>query len=239
MNQLNKLIKYKISGIILTGDMMKKTLLLVLSLFSFISVYALETNSYRIDISNNFNKKSENYFEYEDKEKDLLVTLSIDVDHNNDEIDIDKYALGLLKDNNYLETIKNMFTNYEGTKIEDYSVDVVKIDNHNALKINLSSTNIPLENYSSKVYQQQLVLSSKNYLYHIIITSNNKDELESENILNIIKSFKILDEDITYDNPYTNYYLSIALVIALWIFVFTCILTKKNRKKVKEIRRKK
>ncbi|MDD6878760.1 MAG: hypothetical protein PUD59_00815 [bacterium] len=215
---------------------MKKILILLISLLFVLPVYAYQTNSYKIDIPNEFIQKKENYFIYEKDEK--IVTILIDISNNNDNLDIDKYALGLLKDNNYIETIKNKFIEINDAQIDEYNIEVTKIDNHNALKIHLVSSNIPLEDYSSIVYQEQFVLSSKNYLYHLIVTSNDKEEPNSETIMNVIKSFKILDEDIIEKNIYTNFYLAIGIVIASWIFILTCILTKKNRKKLKNIKKR-
>ena len=65
------------------------------------------------------------------------------------------------------------------------------------------------------VYQRQYVTSSKNYIYYVTISSTNKNYLDSDELNNILSTFKINDELLKKTYDLKKYYIALTALILL------------------------
>lgn len=215
---------------------MKKIILYLLMLFIFPAsmnaVYAYDNNYYDINIPNTFKKSdNENYWQKEDKNSSLNILIQIEENTNN--LDIVSLNEDDLYKNEYIGELKEYFASFNSSiEISNYSITLDKISSYDAIKIDLESKNKISDEKSSLVYQNQYIMSSKNYVYYITISSSDKSNLNSEEVNEILKSFKIKDKLIEKKSELFKYYicLGIILLFAIAVVILSIKTTKESNK---------
>lgn len=215
---------------------MKKIMCLVLMLILVISpAYAYDTNTYKIDIPNNF-KKSENNDYWQSENENVSASILIYTEDNTNNLDISSFEKNDLDKSGYTKELKEKFNTLdESIIIDDYSLTLDKISSYKAIKIDLKSSSKISDEKNSIVYQRQYITSSKNLIYYITVSSSNEDSLNNEEIKNILNSFKIKDELIEKQQEYIKYYICLGGIIIFGIaLLILSIKTKKTTLKEKE-----
>ena len=69
------------------------------------------------------------------------------------------------------------------------------------------------------VYQRQYITSSKNFIYYVTVSSSDEDSLDSEEIKNVLNSFKIKDELIERQPEYLKYYICLGGIVIFGISI--------------------
>ena len=209
---------------------MKKVLKLTLIFIMFFSLYnvnAYSTGSYDIDIPSTYEKQNGSDI-WQSKSTDKRVTIGIDVFQNDNKLNFEDYNEDTIQKDEYIKELEEKFkSNKENITIKSSDVYFTDLNGHKAIKMDVVTT-FNDSNYNSDVYQSQYIVASKNYVYYILISSSDKDSLNSKEVNTMINSFNINDEKATKDVSVARYYLSIALVVTLGIFVF--VLTSRKRK---------
>lgn len=215
---------------------MKKIMCLVLMLILVISpAYAYDTNTYKIDMPNNF-KKSENNDYWQSENENVSASILIYTEDNTNNLDISSFEKNDLDKSGYTKELKEKFNTLdESIIIDDYSLTLDKISSYKAIKIDLKSSSKISDEKNSIVYQRQYITSSKNLIYYITVSSSNEDSLNNEEIKNILNSFKIKDELIEKQQEYIKYYICLGGIIIFGIaLLILSIKTKKTTLKEKE-----
>ncbi len=195
--------------------------------FSLYNVKAYSTSSYDIDIPNTYEKQNGSDV-WQSKSTDKRVTIGIDVFKNDNKLNFEDYNEDTIQKDEYVKELEEKFkNNKENITIKSSNVYFTELNSHKAIKMDVITT-FNDSNYNSDVYQSQYIVASKNHVYYILISSSDKDSLDSEEVMTIISSFNINDEKATKDVSVARYYLSIALVVTLGIFVFV-LTTRKYR----------
>lgn len=215
---------------------MKKIILYLLMLFivptSMNAGYAYDNNYYDINIPNTFKKSdNENYWQKEDKNSSLNILIQIEENTNN--LDIVSLNEDDLYKNEYIGELKEYFASFNSSiEISNYSITLDKISSYDAIKIDLESKNKISDEKLSLVYQNQYIMSSKNYVYYITISSSDKSNLNSEEVNEILKSFKIKDKLIEKKSELFKYYicLGIILLFAIAVVILSIKTTKESNK---------
>ena len=209
---------------------MKKVLKLTLIFITFFSLYnvnAYSTGSYDIDIPSTYEKQNGSDV-WQSKSTDKRVTIGIDVFPNDKKLNFEDYNEGTIQKDEYIKELEEKFkSNKENITIKSSDIYFTDLNGHKAIKMDVITT-FNDSNYNSDVYQSQYIVASKNYVYYILISSSDKDSLDSKEVNTMINSFNINDEKATKDVSIARYYISIALVVTLGIFVF--VLTSRKRK---------
>ena len=201
---------------------MKKAIYLILMLVLSISpVYAYDTTTYRIDIPNNF-KKSENNDYWQSEDEKVSANILIYTEDNTNNLDISSFEKADLDKNKYVKELEKNFGSLDETiNLSDYSVTLDKISSYKAIKIDLKSSYKISDEKDSIVYQRQYITSSKNFIYYVTVSSSNEDSLDSEEIKNVLNSFKIKDELIERQQEYLKYYICLGGIVILILSIKT------------------
>lgn len=213
MKKFIRLIKLYICDTILSGDKMKKIMFMLILLCIFITnVNAL--SSYSINIPNTFTSTKENYYEKEtETDKTSIYIFTTD---NKEGLNINNYNDKSLENANYVEKIKEDFKPLNKSHSVDASdIKLDYINNYRAIVLNITSS-IELDSKNrSMVYQRQYVTSSKNYIYYVTISSTNNNYLDSDELSNILSTFKINDELLKKTYDLKKYYIVLTALILL------------------------
>lgn len=213
MKKFIRLIKLYICDTILSGDKMKKIMFMLILLCIFITnVNAL--SSYSINIPNTFTSTKENYYEKEtETDKTSIYIFTTD---NKEGLNINNYNDKSLENANYVEKIKEDFKPLNKSHSVDASdIKLDYINNYKAIVLNITSS-IELDSKNrSMVYQRQYVTSSKNYIYYVTISSTNNNYLDSDELSNILSTFKINDELLKKTYDLKKYYIVLTALILL------------------------
>lgn len=199
---------------------MKKAIYLILMLVLSISpVYAYDTTTYRIDIPNNF-KKSENNDYWQSEDEKVSANILIYTEYNTNNLDISSFEKTDLDKNKYVKELEKNFGSLdEAINLSDYSVTLDKISSYKAIKIDLKSSYKISDEKNSIVYQRQYITSSKNFIYYVTVSSSNEASLDSEEIKNVLNSFKIKDELIERQQEYLKYYICLGGIVIFGISI--------------------
>ena len=114
---------------------------------------------------------------------------------------------------------KNFDSLDEAINLSNYSVTLDKISSYKAIKIDLKSSYKISDEKDSIVYQRQYITSSKNFIYYVTVSSSNEASLDSEEIKNVLNSFKIKDELIERQQEYLKYYICLGGIVIFGIAV--------------------
>lgn len=211
---------------------MKKYIYLILSIIilGISNTYAYNTKTYEIDIPNNY-KESKNQGTWEYSSKDYFTTISIIVDNNKNKLNFEDYNEDEIEKNEYIEELKDNFKKLnDGINVSSTYITFTKINNLKAIKMDVESNYTEDKKYNSLVYQTEYVIASEKYVYYIILSSSQKENLTSSEINNMLDSFEIKDDEATKDKSMTKYYLSIAIVIASSALALSISIKKKHSK---------
>ena len=188
--------------------------LFVFGLFfiSVVNVYAYDTSNYKINIPNSYKKeKNKNLWSFETD--DSLTKLSIVTLDNTSKLNINNMSSETL-DEELLEDLNKSLSSEEKVNIKTSDLSLVKINGYNAIKLSIDSSVREEDDFVSTIYQTQYIFSSKNYLYYLIVSSSNKDNLISENINSIINSFTIKDElEVNNKKELKKYYITLGVIV--------------------------
>ena len=194
----------------------------------FVNAKAYSTDRYEIDIPNSYINDKEGSFSLKNNEKN--TTIDIIVNKNINKIDVDSLNEDDLTKDKYLSTIENELKKTNNSLvINQYNLSLYKINNHNSILFEIQA--VSNNKYNSIVYQNQYITSSKNYIYFVVISSSNKDDLNSSEIKDIVNSFKMKDDFFNHKQKMKKYYIITAGIIIIWIIAFTLIIINKKKKK--------
>ena len=187
----------------------------------------LSDSIYNIEVPSTFKKdESKDYWQKEiDNEK---ISIMIYTTENKELLNLKNITEDDINNEKYLEVLKATFKKM-GYKINFYSSDLkkTKLNNYDAIVVDVSSKYILESNTENIVYQRQYVLTSKNYIYYLIISSSDKSYLDKSELKNIINSFKINDELIAENGQIIKYYITLVSIITFGI-VITVVFSKKK-----------
>lgn len=193
--------------------------------FSISNVFS--SSVYSIEVPSTFKKdKSKDYWQRQvDNEKISILVYNT---NNEKKLNIEKVRINDINKEQYLDVLKTTFKE-KGYKINSYSLDLDKtrLNDYPTIVMDVSSKYTLESKEESIVYQRQYILSSKNYVYYLIVSSSNKDYLDKEEIKNIVNSFKINDEMINKNKEMAKYYMVLTSIVALGIFI-TFVFSKKK-----------
>ena len=195
MKKSIQLINFSIYDTILSGDKMRKIIFIIVLLCMFIT-NVNASSTYSINIPSTFTSTKENYYEKE--------------------LNINNYNDKSLKKANYVEKLKKDFKPLNKSHSIDASdIKLGYINNYKAIILEVTSS-IELDSKNrSMVYQRQYVTSSKNYIYYVTISSTNKNYLDSDELNNILSTFKINDELLKKTYDLKKYYIALTALILL------------------------
>ena len=208
---------------------MKKVVMLIITLILInpITVFGYDDKSYNISIPDTYQKdeKSNTWTKEDDKKS---TTIIIEVENNSSNIDFSEYTNDKITKNKYLDQLKSSFVKLkDNVNISASNIEVVDINGFNAIKVNVNSSFKVEDKYDSSIYQTQYILASQNYIYYIIISSSDADNLNSTEIDSMVKSLQIKDELPKKDDSLTKYYLTLAIILSLGVLVLVCSRRKK------------
>ena len=208
---------------------MKKVVMLIITLILInpITVFGYEDKAYKISIPDTYQKdeKSNTWTKEDDKKS---TTIIIEVENNSSNIDFSEYTNDKITKNKYLDQLKSSFVKLkDNVNISASNIEVVDINGFNAIKVNVNSSFKVEDKYDSSIYQTQYILASQNYIYYIIISSSDADNLNSTEIDSMVKSLQIKDELPKKDDSLTKYYLTLAIILSLGVLVLVCSRRKK------------
>lgn len=208
---------------------MKKVVMLIITLILInpITVFGYEDKAYKISIPDTYQKdeKSNTWTKKDDKKS---TTIIIEVENNSSNIDFSEYTNDKITKNKYLDQLKSSFVKLkDNVNISASNIEVVDINGFNAIKVNVNSSFKVEDKYDSSVYQTQYILASQKYIYYIIISSSDADNLNSTEIDSMVKSLQIKDELPKKDDSLTKYYLTLAIIVSLGVLVLVCSRRKK------------
>ncbi len=208
---------------------MKKVVMLIITLILInpITVFGYEDKAYKISIPDTYQKdeKSNTWTKKDDKKS---TTIIIEVENNSSNIDFSEYTNDKITKNKYLDQLKSSFVKLkDNVNISASNIEVVDINGFNAIKVNVNSSFKVEDKYDSSIYQTQYILASQNYIYYIIISSSDADNLNSTEIDSMVKSLQIKDELPKKDDSLTKYYLTLAIIVSLGVLVLVCSRRKK------------
>lgn len=195
---------------------MKRFMIVLCAVFLFftgiINVFAYHTLSYEINIPNSYEKeKNKDLWSFETENS--LTTISIVTLDNTSKLNINKMSSETL-DEDLLEDLNKSLSSEEKVNIKTSDLSLVKINGYNAIKLSIDSSVKGEDELVSTIYQTQYIFSSKNYLYYLIVSSSNKDNLISENINSIINSFTIKDElEVNNKKELKKYYITLGVIV--------------------------
>ncbi len=208
---------------------MKKVVMLIITLILInpITVFGYEDKAYKISIPDTYQKdeKSNTWTKEDDKKS---TTIIIEVENNSSNIDFSEYTNDKITKNKYLDQLKSSFVKLkDNVNISASNIEVVDINGFNAIKVNVNSSFKVEDKYDSSIYQTQYILASQKYIYYIIISSSDADNLNSTEIDSMVKSLQIKDELPKKDDSLTKYYLTLAIIVSLGVLVLVCSRRKK------------
>lgn len=208
---------------------MKKVVMLIITLILInpITVFGYEDKTYKINIPEAYQKdeKSNTWTKKDDKKS---TTIIIEVENNSSNIDFSEYTNDKITKNKYLDQLKSSFIKLkDNVNISASNIEVININGFNAIKVNVNSSFKVEDKYDSSIYQTQYILASQNYIYYIIISSSDADNLNSTEIDSMVKSLQIKDELPKKDDSLTKYYLTLAIIVSLGVLVLVCSRRKK------------
>ena len=208
---------------------MKKVVMLIITLILInpITVFGYEGKAYKISIPDTYQKdeKSNTWTKEDDKKS---TTIIIEVENNSSNIDFSEYTNDKITKNKYLDQLKSSFVKLkDNVNISASNIEVVDINGFNAIKVNVNSSFKVEDKYDSSIYQTQYILASQKYIYYIIISSSDADNLNSTEIDSMVKSLQIKDELPKKDDSLTKYYLTLAIIVSLGVLVLVCSRRKK------------
>ena len=208
---------------------MKKVVMLIITLILInpITVFGYEDKTYKINIPEAYQKdeKSNTWTKKDDKKS---TTIIIEVENNSSNIDFSEYTNDKITKNKYLDQLKSSFVKLkDNVNISASNIEVININGFNAIKVNVNSSFKVEDKYDSSIYQTQYILASQNYIYYIIISSSDADNLNSTEIDSMVKSLQIKDELPKKDDSLTKYYLTLAIIVSLGVLVLVCSRRKK------------
>lgn len=208
---------------------MKKVVMLIITLILInpITVFGYEDKTYKINIPGAYQKdeKSNTWTKKDDKKS---TTIIIEVENNSSNIDFSEYTNDKITKNKYLDQLKSSFVKLkDNVNISASNIEVININGFNAIKVNVNSSFKVEDKYDSSIYQTQYILASQNYIYYIIISSSDADNLNSTEIDSMVKSLQIKDELPKKDDSLTKYYLTLAIIVSLGVLVLVCSRRKK------------
>ena len=158
---------------------MKKIILYTISIFcifviSIFSVYAYSTDIYDIDIPDGFYKAENNdYWQKEGEDSSLSILIYTEKNKNN--LDLSSYSEDDIDEEEYINALKRSLSNLgEDIQINTSSVKMVSVNNCPAIKMEVASSYKISDEANSDVYQLQYIFTSKNYVYHLTISSSDK-----------------------------------------------------------------
>ena len=156
-------------------------------------------------------EKNKNLWRFETD--DSLTKLSIVTLDNTSKLNINNMSSETL-DEELLEDLNKSLSSEEKVNIKTSDLSLVKINGYNAIKLSIDSSVREEDDFVSTIYQTQYIFSSKNYLYYLIVSSSNKDNLISENINSIINSFTIKDElEVNNKKELKKYYITLGVIV--------------------------
>lgn len=202
-------------------------LIITLILINPITVFGYEGKAYKISIPDTYQKdeKSNTWTKEDDKKS---TTIIIEVENNSSNIDFSEYTNDKITKNKYLDQLKSSFVKLkDNVNISASNIEVVDINGFNAIKVNVNSSFKVEDKYDSSIYQTQYILASQKYIYYIIISSSDADNLNSTEIDSMVKSLQIKDELPKKDDSLTKYYLTLAIIVSLGVLVLVCSRRKK------------
>ena len=202
-------------------------LIITLILINPITVFGYEDKTYKINIPEAYQKdeKSNTWTKKDDKKS---TTIIIEVENNSSNIDFSEYTNDKITKNKYLDQLKSSFVKLkDNVDISASNIEVININGFNAIKVNVNSSFKVEDKYDSSIYQTQYILASQNYIYYIIISSSDADNLNSTEIDSMVKSLQIKDELPKKDDSLTKYYLTLAIIVSLGVLVLVCSRRKK------------
>lgn len=213
MKKSIQLINFSIYDTILSGDKMRKIIFIIVLLCMFIT-NVNASSMYSINIPSTFTSTKENYYEKEtETDKTSIYIFTTD---NEKELNINNYNDKSLKKANYVEKLKKDFKPLNKSHSIDASdIKLGYINNYKAIILEVTSS-IELDSKNrSMVYQRQYVTSSKNYIYYVTISSTNKNYLDSDELNNILSTFKINDELLKKTYDLKKYYIALTALVLL------------------------
>lgn len=208
---------------------MKKVVMLIITLILInpITVFGYEDKAYKISIPDTY-QKDEKSNTWTKKDGKKSTTIIIEVENNSSNIDFSEYTNDKITKNKYLDQLKSSFVKLkDNVNISASNIEVVNINGFNAIKVNVNSSFKVEDKYDSSIYQTQYILASQNYIYYIIISSSDADNLNSTEIDSMVKSLQIKDELPKKDDSLTKYYLTLAIIVSLGVLVLVCSRRKK------------
>lgn len=204
---------------------MKKILVVLLSIFCFTKVYAYENNYFKIDIPDNYIEESSenNVYKWENKNnnhENIIITISKNTNHN-----IDNYTDDdIVKYEEYIESeINDKLENYK-FKVDVKNVRKEKINEINSLIYETYWPTKDLVGYDT--YQKGYSFTTNNYIYVCTFTSDKA----ISNDESIIKSFKLLDKNISKYNPGYKEVIIASLIFGIFFVIIALIKKRKSKK---------
>lgn len=185
-------------------------------------VYAYSTDIYDIDILDGFYKAENNdYWQKEGEDSSLSILIYTEKNKNN--LDLSSYSEDDIDEEEYINALKRSLSDLgEDIQINTSSVKLVSVNNYPAIKMEVASSYKISDEANSDVYQLQYIFTSKNYVYHITVSSSAKENLSSSEVSSIINSFTIKDEQIKKQNDFTKYYITLGIIIVFGALVLIC-----------------
>lgn len=199
--------------------------LFIIVLLFIVLIPTVKANSpYTIEVPSTFKKDKNNAY-WQKEVNNEKVSILIYTTNNDNELNLDNINDKDINNDEYINVLKNTFKQL-GYKITSYSSNFQKttLNSYPAIVIDIDSKYTLESNAENVVYQRQYMLTSKNNIYYIIISSSNKKYLENEEINSILTSFEINDELVNKNSEMTKYYITLTLIVSLGVviaFVFS------------------
>lgn len=189
-------------------------ILICLTFSNSLNVFAYSNEKYEIDIPNGYTKdKTLDVWKCE--KENNITTIAIQVVDNSSNMDINNMNQSML-DESLTRKLNKNFEKYQNTMtIKTSLVELVNISTYKSIKMNVEATSKKdKEDFESHVYQTQYIMSSKKYLYYVVISSSKKEFLSTAEISNILNSFTIKDElEVHSKKEIKKYYMTLSVMV--------------------------
>lgn len=204
--------------------------IMIVSILILSNVMAYSNDSYSIDVPTTYTvqnqSESDDYIMFV---KDDATNINIYMRENTDETNIKDATESDMEEfvSSYINQIKSSY---------DINLDVLKkekttINGYDALFISTKWNSEDMYGYD--IYQNQYILTSKNHIYTLTLTSNNSDEFNSQDVLNIKSSFTIKDELIKDDSGLlTGVFVGILIIVIASVIIFRKLKKAKNSQNI-------
>lgn len=207
---------------------MKKLMLTIIMLLTFINVKAYENNIFNINIDDSYKLELENNNAYRWTKNNNYIAISIN-DNSKLKYDVKNYT------ETDIENQKKYFEEGINNGISKYNItasinDIKKLNNNDSYYLEYDIYYPSKKTIGYDMYQKGRMYTTNKYIITIIYSSDNKldDNDEYENILN---SLNILDSPDVVKNNY-NWFIYTFIATGVIAGVIGAIIsTKKNAKK--------